>query len=357
MKQWWILVCVVGLMILGGGAMATTTTAWTEHSANPVYSPGKAYYPTVLKEGSTYRMWSDSAAGIQMATSPDGQNWATLGTASGLTNPRHTLVEDIDGTYYMWYWNSGSLYNIGDIRVATSTDGLTWTADQPITQVGSSVIDNSSSSNWNRGSYGPADVIYNPTGSTTIVNPVDEVSVWQNRFVMYYDGTTGGTESLGLAVSNNGINWQGYAGGAAPVLAGTGVAGDWDATYVSRATVVKEGPDAYHMWFSGGDGSMDDGIGYASSADGIGWTRATGNPIFYKDDGLGWRSDRTYTPMVIGDEMWFTGKSSTGVYSVGYATGPQAPIPEPVSMIFFGTGLIGVAGLVTRRRMRKSARA
>ena len=29
------------------------------------------------------------------------------------------------------------------------------------------------------------------------------------------------------------------------------------------------------------------------------------------------------------------------------------PVPEPVSMIFFGTGLVGVAGLVTRRRMRR----
>jgi len=31
----------------------------------------------------------------------------------------------------------------------------------------------------------------------------------------------------------------------------------------------------------------------------------------------------------------------------------ESPIPEPISMIFFGTGLVGVFGFVTRRRMRK----
>jgi len=29
------------------------------------------------------------------------------------------------------------------------------------------------------------------------------------------------------------------------------------------------------------------------------------------------------------------------------------PIPEPISMIFFGTGLVGVVTYVSRRRMRK----
>jgi hypothetical protein len=31
------------------------------------------------------------------------------------------------------------------------------------------------------------------------------------------------------------------------------------------------------------------------------------------------------------------------------------PIPEPVSMIFFGTGLVGVAGFMKRRKMRRKA--
>jgi len=262
-------------------------------------------------------------------------------------------VEDIDGTYRMWYW-PGLSYGIGDIRTATSANGYTWASDVPITKVGSTVIDNSAPIKWNRGSYGPADVIYNPSGSVDITVPVDEASVWANKYVMYYDGTTGGDESLGLAVSNDGINWQGYNGGVAPVLAGTDGAGDWDIGYVSRATVMKEGDDLYHMWYSAGVDRMNYGIGYASSVDGINWTRDASNPIFHKDDGVAWRDDRTYTPMVIGDEMWFTGKSTAGgVYSIGYATG-GAPIPEPISLIFFGTGLVGVFGFVARRRMRQA---
>ena len=344
---------VVAIVLCASPSLATTTTGWTEYAANPVYSPtgDRAYYPTVVLEGGTYRMWSDGSSSVNLATSSDGINWATVSAVTGLTNPRHTLVENIGETYRIWYWNSGSLYSIKDIRTATSTDGVAWTADQVITQVGATVINNASSSNWNRGSYGPADILYNPSGSATLVEPIDEASVWANRYVMYYDGTTGGDESLGLAVSNDGINWQGYNGGVAPVLAGTGVSGDWDADYVSRATVIKEHDDAYHMWYSGGLGSMDDGLGYAFSMDGIAWTRA-GDPIFCVSDAIAWRDVRTYTPMVIGDEMWFTGRSSAGVYAVGYATGGASPVPEPLSLLFFGTGLACVAGFMARKRKR-----
>jgi len=322
-------------------AMARTTTGWTEYASNPVYSPGKAYYPTILKEGGGYTMWSDSASGLDMATSTDGVNWASQGLANGLTAPKHTLVESVDGGYRIWYWPNLS-YSINDIRTATSTEGLIWTNDQPITQVGAGVITAGPASDWNRGSYGPADVIYNPAGSADITVPVDEASVWANKFVMYYDGTTGGDESIGLAVSNDGINWQGYNGGVSPVFAGTDVVGDWDSGYVSRATVIKDGPDEYHMWYSAGTDRMNQGVGYASSTDGINWTRDP-DPIFHKDDGVSWRADRSYTPMVIGDEMWFTGKSDTGVYAIGYA------VPEPATM-----SLLVLGGLALLRRRNQN---
>lgn len=56
------------------------------------------------------------------------------------------------------------------------------------------------------GSYGPIDVFYNATGS----NGLDDANVWNNKFVMYYDGTTGAFEEIGLAYSTDGILWKGY---------------------------------------------------------------------------------------------------------------------------------------------------
>ena len=327
------------VLLIGSGP--TALGGWLEYAGNPVYSPGKAYYPSIVLDGGTYEMWSTKSGGIQYATSPDGLNWTTSpSSVSGLTSPHHVLAEkyaDFAGcnsgtnpssatmSYRMWYWHSGHLYSIADVRYAESPDGLAWHNDQPISQVGTTVIDNSSSGNWNRGSYGPCDVLYDPSGSATLVEPVDEASVWANKFVMYYDGTTGGTESIGLAVSNDGRNWSGYNGGAVPVLAGTGNSGDWDRTYVSRSTTIRESDDLYHMWYSGGDGRMDHGIGYAASDDGIHWTRDGANPIFHKDDGVPWRANRTYAPVVIGDHMWFTGKSNSGVYAVGHAVPDVQP--------------------------------
>jgi hypothetical protein len=333
-------------------ALALCTVAygsaiWTEYPSNPVYSPGKAYYPTILKEGSTYTMWSDTAASgvaaVQMATSTDGINWTTVGLVTGLTNPRHTVVERIGGEYRIWYDNSGSLYSINDIRTATSSDGLTWSNDTPITQVGTTVITGTWPS-WNTGSYGPEDILFNPLGSSSIVNPTDGTSVWANKFVMYYDGTTGSHESVGLAVSNNGVNWQGYDGGLSPVL-DSSVTG-WDSGYVGYGTVIKAGDNAFEFWYSGGrDYVLNQGIGYATSSDGINWVKDPDNPSFHIDDGVAWRSGRTYTPMVIGNQMWFSGVDSSGVYSIGYASNE---VPEPGSAGLLALG--GLTLLICRRK-------
>ena len=337
---------------------------WTEDTDNPIFGQWvggpKAYYPSVLYDvgefsghgdNAKYKMWYGTSGGTTaLAKSDDGISWVDQGVV--MTLGYHATVEYYpdgfagdnsgdnptgDTMYYrMWYW-AGLQYLIADIGYAESPDGLNWHNNQSCIN-GTVPIVSSGDPWWNRGSYGPCDILYNPDASNTGTD-------W--FFTMYYDGTTGGDEAIGLGFSSDGIIWTGYDadsdGKADPVLDGTYVTGDWDYNYVSRATIIKNADDDYEMWYSGGTGTMNHGIGYATSPDGINWTRDANNPILHIDDGVGWRNNRTYTPMVIKDgnsyKMWYTGKDGVSDnYSIGYATGvPPVKITAAECAGFGGT--------------------
>lgn len=345
---------VIGLALVAGRpAKAQEPGDWTEYASNPIFGEWvggpKAYYPSVLYDpdefsghgiSAKYKMWyGTTSSQTALATSSDGVSWTDQGIV--MTDGYHATVEyypegfagantgenpSSSTMYYrMWYWDVGTLYDVSAIGYTESPDGVSWYNRQPL-QNGTVPIVSGGDPGWNRGSYGPADVLYSPGASNTGTD-------W--TFTMYYDGTTGGSEALGLGFSADGITWTGYDadsdGKADPVFEGTGVVGDWDENYVSRATIIKNADNDYEMWYSGGVGAMNHGIGYATSSDGINWTRDTKNPVFHKDDtgypGAPWRNLRTYTPSVIKDgavyKMWFAGKEdSSGDYSIGYATVP-----------------------------------
>ncbi|MEX2235214.1 MAG: glycosylase, partial [Cyclobacteriaceae bacterium] len=71
------------------------------------------------------------------------------------------------------------------------------------------------------------------------------------------------------------------AHGKNPLFTGTG--GDsWDEVIRERGYILKEN-DGYHMWYTGYKEATNEGsmaLGYATSPDGIVWTRYPGNPIF-----------------------------------------------------------------------------
>jgi hypothetical protein len=343
-----LVVSVVAAGLLAAGIVKAASPPyinWTEYPANPVLDPvEKAYYPSVLFDGTTYRMWYDDGTTTHYTTSADGISWAAGTLTAGLNAiADHPHVEKIGSKYMIWYWdNSVSIYGINAIRTAESVDGINWTSDQAITQVGTSVVTGNAGVDWNAGSYGVSDVFYNAGGSASIVAPVNAAAVWANKFVIYYDGTTGGKEDIGLAVSADGKLWQGYNGGIAPVLAHGG-GSTWDRDFTTFATVLNIG-GTYYMWYSGGMSESNEGIGYATSPDGLVWTRDPGNPVMHMADGITWRSVRTYTPMVIYDtaqfsgvgeavyfKMWFTGKDAPGNYAVGYAS-IQEVAPPPASV-------------------------
>ena len=335
---------------------------WTEYAENPIFGQGvdsgpKAYYPSVLYDvnefsghghSAKYKMWyGTSGAQTALATSGDGINWTDQGVV--MTNGYHAVVEYYpDGFtgansgdnpssatmyYRMWYWDGpGMLYvepvEPEPIRYAESPDGFNWFNDQAIT--GNLFTGVPLWGEWNRTSYGPIDVLYNPTATNTGPNPFDY------SFVMYFDATDLNFEEIGLGYSSDGRNWNLYGkvlprGNDGP----HGNTDDWDSCYASFGTVIKEAGGKWHMWYSGGTSGVNHGIGHATSTDGLTWTRDANNPIFHKDDGVSWRAERSYCPMVIEVDgvykMWFSGKDASGNYALGYATNTN-PDPDYVTI-------------------------
>lgn len=68
-----------------------------------------------------------------------------------------------------------------------------------------------------------------------------------------------------------------------PLLAGGGT-GAWDRDLRERGWILREG-DCWHLWYTGSNPELDPGrmavrrLGYATSADGLNWTRSAANPL------------------------------------------------------------------------------
>ena len=75
-----------------------------------------------------------------------------------------------------------------------------------------------------------------------------------------------------------------------------------------------------------------------------------------ENSGSGAPDDLEATPYTAYGFNWVFGDTESN-YIGGYLVKDPTlvPVPEPISLIFFGTGLVAVFGFVSRKRMRKSA--
>lgn len=92
---------------------------------------------------------------------------------------------------------------------------------------------------------------------------------------MYYGGGNVYTPNkVGLATSTDGLSWTKHVGN--PIVS-TGTSGQWDETAVEFFSVIKEGANWY-AWYRGNSGGSFR-TGYATSSDGISWTKYGSNPV------------------------------------------------------------------------------
>src|SRR5262245_25797969 len=94
---------------------------------------------------------------------------------------------------------------------------------------------------------------------------------------MWYEGVPGANQaSVGFATSTDGIKWTKYSGN--PILV-VGPRGAWDDTWCEVSDVVWDG-QTFYMWYRAQNSRWDGGgIGYAWSPDGKSRTKSPNNPL------------------------------------------------------------------------------
>ena len=126
-------------------------------------------------------------------------------------------------------------------------------------------------------------------------------------------------KSLALSVSNDGKVWS------QPEIILAPSDNYWEEDLNRPVVVKKDG--IYHMWYTGQAKSANSWIGYATSADGVHFTRMSAEPVLSFEEP--WEKVALMCPHVIWDEqenlfkMWYSGGEQYEPDAIGYATSPD----------------------------------
>lgn len=342
-----------------GGAAAAAAPEWVDWPANPVYSWGlthASYYPDVIYSATgfdghgpayNYKMYYDDGTNTWLAYSNDGETWSRWGIAPIIGNSlRHPQVAydadafgdhagDLINTSYpetylttpyykMWLWDMVNNY----IRLAYSLDGEIWYTNYP----------RDTCPRTGPGWLNPGSPVYD--------------------LEIIYDGSTyrGWADNNGRMYNVSSADGSAFTLSTEETIAiDLGAPGAWDSGSLSRMAVVKLAEDDWLAWYGGAPGGGGNaGIGYATSIDGLRWTKETSvAPLaslggYGATGGLGapgtWNESRNYAMSVIYDaddfgahgtaaawKMWRSGKDVPGFYSLGLAMADLAKTPTSLS--------------------------
>lgn len=284
------------------------TTGFQVADANPVLQPRRAPFwdrayldpgAIVFDHGQFHMFYNGidgwpRPVGVGYATSPDGVTWTRQadepvfgaqhlprGGGSGGTNLFVTsAVVAPDGTWMLYYYTlaGGSFMGRQTIGRATAPGPRgPWRADpEPVLTPGPAGA-------WDSDQVSSPHVVRTDAG-----------------YALYYDGLSGATSRIGMATSTDGIHWTKYNDPATtepryaagdPVLAEQPNA--WDSARVIDPNVVRA-DDGWVMVYQSTPGPTKFGagvaqLGYATSRDGVHWTRSAANPVLSSTDHPRWK--------------------------------------------------------------------
>jgi beta-1,2-mannobiose phosphorylase / 1,2-beta-oligomannan phosphorylase len=123
----------------------------------------------------------------------------------------------------------------------------------------------------------------------------------KDGYHMWYTGQAKGHSAIGYATSPDGVTWKRMSD--KPVLSPES---PWEKVAVMCPDVVWDGKaKLYKMWYSGGEQNEPNAIGYATSPDGLTWTKHATNPIFTPDPKAPWEQHKVTACQVVQRDGWY----------------------------------------------------
>jgi len=322
-------------------------TQWTKYANNAVLTKGPEKWdnvaigqPTCLFENDTIKMWyagvgSDMKARICYAYSIDGIMWTKnpepvmdVGEPGEwdrgwLDTPE--IIKDESGYKLFYYgdtvWQFSAISSA--MGLAYSDDGINWTreATNPV---------------FTKGNPGDWD-------GTWVESPAVLYDHETGKYSMWYNGmdTNSWKVQIGLATSDDGINWSRYSGN--PVIT-NGSSGSYDDIWLGTPAVLYK-YDHYEMWYAATSSASYNpvlakfdtvSICFAISYDGISWDKNTANPLFNTftppydsliDEGGPWAPDAIFDDNSNEYKMWY---EAVGGLSLATAPNTNAAIDDQI---------------------------
>ncbi|UCF64433.1 MAG: T9SS type A sorting domain-containing protein [bacterium] len=322
-------------------SFAGSQTNWTKYPGNPVFSYDPSSYwedllifqPFVLKVGDTLKMWYAGVHTVASGIGLDARIGYATSTDGGINWNRYQPDPVLGPTPGEWDSLSvGQPHLVYDDSLYHMWFNGTDDPNHSGRRIGYATSPNGFT--WTKHDSNPV-LIPGPPGSWDSAN-INTGSVYFDGFLyhMWYDGTASFLpwSRIGYATSPDGITWTKYADN--PVFDGTG---SW-ADAVAHPHVIVNGSN-FEMWFLGGNnGGQNLGIGYATSTDGIHWVPVD-TPVVNVGEPGAWDQDWAANPTVLFDDttyhMWYDGFKRPAGNEIGYATAPNTIInvPEEVATI------------------------
>jgi predicted GH43/DUF377 family glycosyl hydrolase len=145
--------------------------------------------------------------------------------------------------------------------------------------------------------WGPPEIVLGPNSGVDWESDINRPVVLKrgNLYHMWYTGQARGHSWIGYATSPDGKAWKRMS--EKPVLAPDK---PWEKVAVMCPHVEwDEAAKGFKMWYSGGDQYEPDAIGYATSPDGLVWTKHDKNPIFAADPSREWEQHKVTAAQVV----------------------------------------------------------